>query len=282
MCRMLACDCILVGFVLVLLTLAASEANVNQTNCDRYRSRKTSIVVQDYILPRAEKLRYTLPEACLVHPKRNIYALQEAQRVQLQRGQWQCGICGQTVRGSHHLDFHMDEEHQDQLIEKPDSLCLADVCTALHCDFFSHFVSGHVGYGFGADAPCREAVVKKHRRLCEEVADTCFPRDHSGEARKLHDYVMHSLCKAHTCHLATHRQMLRKIVKAEKKFHMGYRVFAVFVFLFVIAFYCSLWWYYRQHSGYRSNESVRRLHAKRKTLLDVIWPFGKNKRKKQF
>lgn len=27
------------------------------------------------------------------------------------------------------------------------------------------------------------------------------------------DYMMHSLCKAHTCHLATHRQMLRKIVK---------------------------------------------------------------------
>lgn len=53
------------------------------------------------------------------------------------------------------------------LMKKPESFCLADVCTALHCDFFSHFVSGHVGYGFGADAPCREAVVKKHRQLCE-------------------------------------------------------------------------------------------------------------------
>lgn len=44
---------------------------------------------------------------------------------------------------------------------------MADVCTALHCDFFSHFVSGHMGYGFGSDAPCREAVVKRHRQLCE-------------------------------------------------------------------------------------------------------------------
>jgi hypothetical protein len=44
---------------------------------------------------------------------------------------------------------------------------MADACTALHCDFFSHFVSGHMGYGFGADAPCREAVVKRHRQLCE-------------------------------------------------------------------------------------------------------------------
>jgi hypothetical protein len=87
------------------------------------------------------------------------------------------------------------------------------------------------------------------------------------------DYVMHSLCKAHTCHLATHRQMLRKIVKvcsagcwspraclcdlhtvnccpvvqAEKKPHSGYRAFAVFVFLLVLAFYGALWWYYRQH-----------------------------------
>lgn len=45
------------------------------------------------------------------------FALQEAQRVPLQRGQWKCGICGQTVRGSHHLDAHMEDEHQDQLIE---------------------------------------------------------------------------------------------------------------------------------------------------------------------
>lgn len=271
-------------------------------------------------------------------------------------------------------------------LQKPSSLCLADVCTALHCDFFTSFVAGHVGYGFNADAPCREAVVSKHRRLCEvcgfldfrnqlsgfvvdapcrkavvskhrqlcevrmidlgsgfeavmcreavvnkhwrlcevqapgssqwlscetlqshsafwfsllqllrhalvsssqqsvmprwlfscsgispqrhavvaaiiaklrmlrsqEVANTCFPPEQGEEAKKLHgaphhqgtmcrflgskgmmvqvltimiilagfslcrgaDYVMNSLCKAHTCHTATHRQMLRKIVKA--------------------------------------------------------------------
>ncbi len=45
------------------------------------------------------------------------FALQEAQRIPLQRGQWKCGICGQTVRGSHHLDAHMEDEHQDQIIE---------------------------------------------------------------------------------------------------------------------------------------------------------------------
>ncbi len=28
---------------------------------------------------------------------------------------------------------------------------------------------------------------------------------------------------------------------------MGYRVFAVFVFLAMIAFYCALWWYYHRH-----------------------------------
>jgi hypothetical protein len=36
-------------------------------------------------------------------------------------------------------------------------------------------------------------------------------------------------------------------MQAEKKPHSGYRVFAVFVFLFVLAFYGALWWYYRQH-----------------------------------
>jgi hypothetical protein len=77
--------------------------------------------------------------------------------------------------------------------------------------------------------------------------------------------------------------MLRKIVKAEKKPHSGYRVFAVFVFLFVLAFYGALWWYYRQHSGYRSSEAVRRLHPKRSSLLDpVLQLFGRRRHKKQF
>ena len=160
---------------------------------------------------------------------------------------------------------------------------MADACTALHCDFFSHFVSGHMGYGFGADAPCREAVVKRHRQLCEvrrrqvqvharlatsgtatviswcndnaldlllyrrsqtpafrcitaaqpasftvsykrPVCRMCMQMIEAPDERQqkgkrlmitagLADYVMHSLCKAHTCHLATHRQMLHKIVK---------------------------------------------------------------------
>lgn len=37
------------------------------------------------------------------------------------------------------------------------------------------------------------------------------------------------------------------MLQAEKPPHMGYRAFAVFVFLFIGAFYCGLWWYYRQH-----------------------------------
>ena len=37
------------------------------------------------------------------------------------------------------------------------------------------------------------------------------------------------------------------VVQAEKKPHRGYRVFAGFVFLLVLAFYGALWWYYRQH-----------------------------------
>lgn len=83
---MLACQRLFVGLILVSLALAGSEANVNQTTCDRYRSRKTSIVVQDYILPKAEKLGYTLPEACLVHPKRNMCVRHHATK------QRSCGI----------------------------------------------------------------------------------------------------------------------------------------------------------------------------------------------
>ena len=160
---MVACKDALLAVLLTLLIATATCAAVNQTNCDRYRSRKAQVVVQDYILPRADKLAYTLPESCLIHPQRDMcavhpppacaqpwhvqrhasgarrnrltprgwdtccqasrsyapcrYALQEAQRIELQRGQWKCGICSQTVRGSHHLDAHMDEVHQDQLVE---------------------------------------------------------------------------------------------------------------------------------------------------------------------
>lgn len=74
-CVMLAYKRVLLGVLLLSLVLAAAGAGVNQTNCDRHRSRKASVVVQDYILPRAEKLGYTLPETCLVHPKRNMCAV---------------------------------------------------------------------------------------------------------------------------------------------------------------------------------------------------------------
>jgi hypothetical protein len=71
-----ACKSVLLAvLVLVLLLVAtATGAAVNQTNCDRYRSRKAQVVVQDYIVPRAEKLGYTLPQTCLVHPQRNMCA----------------------------------------------------------------------------------------------------------------------------------------------------------------------------------------------------------------
>lgn len=69
---MLARKAALLDVLLLLLAVGAAGASVNQANCDRYRSRKAQVVVRDYILPRAEKLGYTLPEGCLVHPKRNM------------------------------------------------------------------------------------------------------------------------------------------------------------------------------------------------------------------
>jgi hypothetical protein len=71
---MLACGFTLLAVLLTLLVATATCAAVNQTNCDRYRSRKAQVVVQDYILPRAEKLGYTLPEGCLIHPQRDMCA----------------------------------------------------------------------------------------------------------------------------------------------------------------------------------------------------------------
>jgi hypothetical protein len=76
------------------------------------------------------------------------YSVQEAQRVELQRGQWKCGICSQTVRGSHHLDAHMDELHQDQLVEASRG---EDAETHRVVELASH-IEGHgvVGTSFSA------------------------------------------------------------------------------------------------------------------------------------
>ena len=71
--NMLPCKPTLLAVLLTLVATATCAA-VNQTNCDRYRSRKAQVVVQDYILPRAKKLAYTLPESCLIHPQRDMCA----------------------------------------------------------------------------------------------------------------------------------------------------------------------------------------------------------------
>jgi len=89
-----------------------------------------------------------------------------------------------------------DAERPYNYMQKPSSFCLADVCTALHCDFFTAFVAGHVGYGFDGDAPCRQAIVEKHRRLCEvRLSGQCTRR--SSPQLDRHECSGQALVKEH-------------------------------------------------------------------------------------
>ncbi|KAL2975362.1 hypothetical protein AAZX31_14G157500 [Glycine max] len=64
--------------------------------------------------------------------------------------------------------------------------CLADLCGALHCDAVMNFKSSR--------SKCNPVAAARNRRLCESLADNCFPISEGPSAGCLHELFLHQIC----------------------------------------------------------------------------------------
>ncbi|KAG5111052.1 hypothetical protein JHK82_040275 [Glycine max] len=66
--------------------------------------------------------------------------------------------------------------------------CLADLCGALHCDAVMNFKSSR--------SKCNPVAAARNRRLCESLADNCFPISEGPSAGCLHVFGLFLFTKS--------------------------------------------------------------------------------------
>ena len=102
----------------------------------------------------------------------------------------------QMFRGEAFIDAHMDRHHALE-VNPEATACLADLCGALHCDYFSAIQKGSTQHL--AHAPCHPGTMEKHKAKCQDMAHACFPPDGGAAAEELHAFMLTTLCAAVTC-----------------------------------------------------------------------------------
>ncbi|KAH7423198.1 hypothetical protein KP509_12G043500 [Ceratopteris richardii] len=118
---------------------------------------------------------------------------QEQKKEHVTAHQWQCPYCRKMFRSEKFLDQHFDNRHLNLLNYSRDR-CLADVCGALHCDYYEKLAkSKH------KKKKCNTLASEKHLHLCQSLARTCFPPEQSASSRQLNEFFLRQFCDAHDC-----------------------------------------------------------------------------------
>lgn len=64
-------------------------------------------MLEEYLWPKIDGVKYEVPAGCPLDIKGDMYAGVEADKVQLKRGMWKCGECNKSFRGEEYLDKHI-------------------------------------------------------------------------------------------------------------------------------------------------------------------------------
>lgn len=64
---------------------------------------------------------------------RDIFAPQQAAKIQNRRNQWTCRFCGKSFFEEKHLDSHFDLRHNSAINSAEDSICLSNYCDIMRC-----------------------------------------------------------------------------------------------------------------------------------------------------
>ncbi|CAL8466213.1 g5749 [Coccomyxa elongata] len=249
----------------------------DRAQCSVQRSKHARFVLQKYVIPKVERLRYQLPASCPLHPSRDMYAQREQAKVRRPGGhKFLCTICKDSFPTEDAWEQHFERNHQPDHDPGRD-VCLADYCELLHCDKVNltpHSRQLRAQHGgdptLAPHAPCRESAAAQLQRSCRAVADACFTAHGGQAATKLHRLFVEGVCAAHTCDARLQDHLLEELAASERG-AVGYKLLVGLALGALAIFYACLWMYYQYHLGFRSQGDVRRLrHSKASRLLELV------------
>lgn len=219
------------------------EQGGNQVHCSRPRSRTARAILDEYLVPFLEQQQYNLSTKCRLQLQNDMFHEQEMQKDTIRPTQWQCNYCKKMFRSEEYLDRHFDNRHHDMLDTNP-SRCLADVCGAIHCDFFTSQIK------INKKAPCNQAAANRNKHLCESLANSCFPTGEGPTALRLHDFFLRQFCDSHACG------------QGQKHFPRGsgkhknrslFFAFSLFTVILLAIFYVAIYLYRRDIAMHTTN-----------------------------
>ena len=54
---------------------------------------------------------------CPLHSSRDLYSVQEGNKIEEYASKWVCNLCGKAFYAEHYLDLHFDNRHSDKLVK---------------------------------------------------------------------------------------------------------------------------------------------------------------------
>lgn len=208
------------GILAILPSSLGQLTQKNEIHCSRERSRTAWKIIDEYLLPFVEQERYNLSDACRLHPKNDMFREQELKKEHVTAHQWQCIYCKKVFRSEKFLDQHFDNRHLDQ-INNSRERCLADVCGALHCDYYDA-----LNQAKHKKRKCNTPSSDKNLHLCQSLARTCFPPEKSASSRRLNEFFLRQFCDPHDC-----RKGLEPFNRGNGRY--GERALYIALFIFV-------------------------------------------------
>ncbi|KAH9507692.1 hypothetical protein Btru_053481 [Bulinus truncatus] len=163
--------------------------------CARENSRTVAKVVKERIIPVFSSLKMSIGSECRFSLDRDMYSIQERNKVLEGPNRWTCNFCGKAFVSEYFLDRHFENRHMDQM-RTDDAICLADVCDIFRCDI----ISGASQPDYWDIALCMEDDMEELFAQCKTIVEDCIPPGHTkNESETVKGQVMENVCSFLTC-----------------------------------------------------------------------------------
>jgi len=176
-------------------------------------SRAARRVVNEVIVPVMSFYDFEWKQICPLHPSNDkmLPLIRDAQYVR--RNRWRCEICNKVFTSQEYIDFHMENKHADLMLTNA-TVCMADLCEILGCERFN-VPSESDSYSDNEviRVPCSSAAMERRKFHCEQIMNSCFPKDGNSNEQKLNELFVKEFCFPLNCDSFLSLQDTNDIVK---------------------------------------------------------------------
>lgn len=139
--------------------------------CSRAHSKVIQKIVEEELIPIYERNDYVMPKHCPINQERNMYIIQERNKLQISYTKWTCTMCGKSFYEERYIDKHFDLKHNEYILQGNQVICMQDFCDIFRCDVFLKI-----------DIPsawktmlCKEDKLADLKSKCHNVLSSCLP-----------------------------------------------------------------------------------------------------------